>query len=201
MVIIRADAYCDVVLFECGGKLTGTGADFPDCNLQICACALMTFLLSALAGERVGFSSDFPGVEEIAARGVLLPSLESVHNFVQSVRFVQIMSNCTANPVKHLLGYSLWAEFYCLYERYLGWFPNKTTSGEHSSLPPRSICGQERATLGSSINRKVDEVLVGLRESLLLMMSEARSAAEAAGVQLYEPVSLHPDIVSEGGID
>lgn len=43
--------------------------------------ALVPFLLSALVGGPVGFSSDFTGDEGIATQGVILQLLEAVHNF------------------------------------------------------------------------------------------------------------------------
>lgn len=73
---------------------------------EFCVFGLVSFILSALVVGPVGFSSDFVSVEDIAARGVVLPLSDGVHNFVRSVRFSRIMSDCTVNPVNAFLGYS-----------------------------------------------------------------------------------------------
>lgn len=50
-------------------------------------CALVSFFLSAIFGVSVGFSSGYAGVEEIRARGILIPLPKSVHNSVHYVGF------------------------------------------------------------------------------------------------------------------
>lgn len=69
---------------------------------------------------------------------------------------------------------------------------------EISLVPPRPIRGKKRAADGGYITCKVQAVPVEFRKSELVTLSEVRKAAEGAGVQLDEPVSLHPGNVSEG---
>lgn len=73
---------------------------------EFCICALVSFIGLELVGGHVRFSGNFTGAEHIAARQVLLPSLDSVHNIVRSVRFSWIIPDCTVNREKAFLGYS-----------------------------------------------------------------------------------------------
>lgn len=54
---------------------------------EFCVYALGLFIISALVGGPLCFSSDLAGVEDIAAGGVLLALHDGVHNFLQPVRF------------------------------------------------------------------------------------------------------------------
>lgn len=69
-------------------------------------CALDYFLLSAIIGRSVGLSSDFTGVEDSAARGVLLSPSEGVNHFAHFVEVFRILSDSTSSPVKAYLVYS-----------------------------------------------------------------------------------------------
>lgn len=74
-------------------------------------------------------------------------------------------------------------------------------TGEVSSVSLCSRPSQKRAADGSFISRKDGEVLVWFKKDRLITMSKARSATETAGIQLDEPISLHPATVSEGSDD
>lgn len=89
----------------------------------------------------------------------------------------------------------------CLFERYTGWYLYDSTTGELSSVPVRSICGQKRAADGSIVTCKAGEVPVTFGRSLLMTMSETRSAAEGTGSQIDESAFLHSDNVSESRDD
>lgn len=80
----------------------------------------MRFLLSALIPGSVDFRSGVTGAENIFARGVLLPLLEGVHTFLESVGAIPIMFACTVNPVNAFLADSLLNEVDCFHEGCVG---------------------------------------------------------------------------------
>lgn len=140
-------------------------------------------------------------VRRILLRRVTSSFSERVYNLVQSVEFFRTMSDYTANTVKVYLAYSPSLEVDWLDEGCVGWYPYNVTTGEISAVPPRSIPGQKQAADESFITRKDGKAPVRFRKALFTNMSKACSAAEAAGVQPDELVSLHPDNVSEGADD
>lgn len=75
---------------------------FCDEISEFCVCTIISLLISAVISGPVGFSCDRTDVEDIAARGVLLPLPDNVCNFVQSFRSFRIMPDYTAKYVQAL---------------------------------------------------------------------------------------------------
>lgn len=99
-----------------GDKSAGTGADFCIAISQICFCAPVLFLFSALAGGTLGYSSRFVSVEDVSARGVLLALSDSFCRFGPSVGLFWILSGCTVNSVKNFLVHRRFSETVWLHE-------------------------------------------------------------------------------------
>lgn len=127
---------------------------------EFCDCTFVSFILSTLVGGPVVFSSDFAGVEGIAARGVFRLSPDSVHNFVRSVGLFRIISDCTANPVKTFFAYSRSVEVDRLREGCVRSYPYNAATVELSPLSSRSIHSQKQAADGFSITHKVRQILI-----------------------------------------
>lgn len=111
------------------------------------------------------------------------------------------MSNCTVNPVKAYLDYSLSLEAYWRAEWWVGWYPYNVVTREVCFVSPRSIRSQKRVADGFFVTRKVEEVPVRFGKARLTKSSNTRSAARAADVQFDAPVPLYPGNFSEGGDD
>lgn len=87
-IIVRDKTYRSGALFE---SHRAPELIFWIAISEVCLCALVSFLLSRLVGSPVIFSSIFSGVEDIAARRVLLLLYDGVHKAVQSMQFLDFI--------------------------------------------------------------------------------------------------------------
>lgn len=142
-VIICADAYVNGVTFESSGNYMDTGVDYF-CILisELFVFAFLSFLLSGFIGRLACFSIVFKDMED-AARAVSLLSHEGADNFVQSVRFFRIMSDCTVILVKAVPAFCRSTEIDRRYEGCDGWYLYNAATKEISSVSLRSIHGQK----------------------------------------------------------
>lgn len=107
MALIRAGGYCYALFFAYPETSKGSGVKILYFIPHILCLCSFSIPLSVLAGKNVDFRSKFTGVEDIAAQAVVLHSSKGVHNIVQFVGILRIPSDCTVNPVKAFLVYSL----------------------------------------------------------------------------------------------
>lgn len=110
-----------------------------------------------------------------------------------------ILSGGAVIPVKAFLAYSRLLEVGWLYIGRDGRYLYKARIEELSTVFSRCSFNQKRAADESFVARKARELTVRFCKSQLSTMSEARSVAGTAGVQLDDPVTSHPYNGIEGG--
>lgn len=90
--------------------------------------ALVSFLLSVLVEGPIRCSRDFTDLEDILA-GVFLFLAEGVHNFVQSVSFLQNSLDSTVKAATAYATYIRSLEVYWYSEECISWYHYSTATG------------------------------------------------------------------------
>lgn len=183
-ITARFNGYCYGILSKQVKRLWTPDLDVCIAISKIQVCNFVSILFFALAGSLVRSISGLTGIEETAARGVLLRLLDGIHYFVQTLWIFWIFFDCTVNPVKAYFAYILSVEVDWPAEKSTSWFTENTATENRNLLPPSFICGQKRALVGSFIARNVWVFLVRFAKSHLMTISETCNAAEAAGAQI-----------------
>lgn len=170
-------------------------------ELTFCVCARISTTVLAHFGGSIRFISDFTGVEDTAAWGLLLDLPECVRIRVQSSGCVRIMSDCTANLVTAYHAYTRLLQVDWLLERNAGGYRYKAAARELSSVPPCSICYHSRAADRFPITCKVVEAPVRFKKDSFMKMCGVHNATEATDDHLDERKSVHFENVSKCGVD
>lgn len=124
-----------------------------------------------------------------------------VYNYVQSVVIFRFMSDCTVNPVEAYHTDFELLNMAWLAERCVDLYFYNAATGEFRSVPLCCILDQKQPVYGFVITHIHMEAQVGIIKARLMTMSKARSAAKAAGIALYFPVSVLLRNAFEGADD